>query len=158
LKASELCLELTESQHVPDDLVSTGTLKGLQTMGIHLEMDDFGMGYSSMLYVRRFKFSAIKLDGSLTKEVLQDNNCSDIINSVVQLGRALGIRVIAEYVETREQQVELEKLGCEAFQGYLYSPALAGGNCLDYLLKHQRLAGLNTAEMPDLRNPASVPA
>lgn len=141
LQSHELCLELTESQHVPDDPVSTATLEGLLAMGIHLEMDDFGMGYSSMLYVRRFKFSSIKLDGSLTKEVLQDNHCSDIICSVVQLGRALGIRVIAEYVETREQLQVLENLGCDVFQGYLYSPALAGERCADYLLASQRVAG-----------------
>ena len=110
LQPSELGLELTESQHVSDDPVSSGTLKGLQSLGVHLEMDDFGMGYSSMLYVRRFNFSAIKLDGSLTREVLQDNNCGDIISSVVQLGRALGIQVVAEYVETREQQRVLEAL------------------------------------------------
>lgn len=136
LQTAELGLELTESQHVSDDPVSSETLKGLQAACVHLEMDDFGMGYSSMLYVRRFKFSAIKLDGSLTREVLQDNNCSDIIRSVVQLGRALGIEVVAEYVETREQQAALAALGCDAFQGYLYSRALTGECCLPYLQKH----------------------
>ena len=80
----------------------------IQAQGIHLEMDDFGMGYSSMLYVRRFRFSAIKLDGSLTREVLEDSNCRDIISSVVQLGAALGIQVVAEYVETRAQQRALD--------------------------------------------------
>ena len=63
LQAGEFGLELTESQHVPDDRVSVQTLKALQAIGIHLEMDDFGMGYSSMLYIRRFHFDAIKLDG-----------------------------------------------------------------------------------------------
>ena len=118
---------------MPDDRESEQTLKALQAMGIHLEMDDFGMGYSSMLYIRRFHFDAIKLDGSLTREVLQSNNCCDIIASVVQLARALKMRVVAEYVETREQQELLAKLGCDAFQGYLYSPALVGERCLDYL-------------------------
>ena len=136
LQPSELGLELTESTHVSDDPVSAGTLNGLQSLGVHLEMDDFGMGYSSMLYVRRFKFSAIKLDGSLTREVLEDNNCRDIISSVVQLGWALGIQVVAEYVETREQQRALELLGCTAFQGYLYSPAVPAGACLQYLRKY----------------------
>ena len=140
LQAAELGLELTESQHVSDDPVSGETLKRLQALGAHLEMDDFGMGYSSMLYVRRFRFSAIKLDGSLTRDVLQDNNCRDIIRSVVQLGRALGIQVVAEYVETREQQGALEELGCDAFQGYLYSPALAPDPCLVYLQKQHALA------------------
>jgi EAL domain-containing protein (putative c-di-GMP-specific phosphodiesterase class I) len=113
--------------------VSIATLKGLQAMGVHLEMDDFGMGYSSMLYIRRFHFDAIKLDGSLTREVLLDKNCRDIIMSVVQLGRALGMRIIAEYVETMDQKTMLEELGCDAFQGYLYSPALIGEHCLEYL-------------------------
>ena len=131
----EIGLELTESQNVPDDPVSTKTLKDLESLGIHLEMDDFGMGFSSMLYLRRFRFSAIKLDAVLTKEVLQDKNCRDIIASVVQLGGVSGIRVVAEYVETREQQVELERLGCDEFQGYLYSPALIATECLTYLLQ-----------------------
>lgn len=136
LLPSDLGLELTESTHVSDDPVSVGTLRGLQSLGVRLEIDDFGMGYSSMLYIRRFRFSAIKLDGSLTREVLEDSNCRDIISSVVQLGAALGIQVVAEYVETREQQVALETLGCDAFQGYLYSPALAADPCLLYLTKH----------------------
>ena len=149
LHPAELGLELTESQHVSDDPVSSATLKGLQALGAHLEMDDFGMGYSSMLYVQRFRFSAIKLDGSLTREVLQDNNCSDIISSVVQLGRALGIQVVAEYVETREQQRALEALGCDAFQGYLYSPALAPERCLVYLKQHATGSPAMACELPE---------
>ena len=137
LSSDEICLELTESQHVPDDLLSIETLEGLEALGIHLEMDDFGMGYSSMLYIRRFKFAAIKLDGVLTRDVLRDKNCRDIISSVVQLGEALGIRVVAEYVETDEQQSILKALGCDEFQGYLYSPALTSSECLDYLQKTQ---------------------
>ncbi len=133
LQAGEFGLELTESQHVPDDQASVQTLKALQAMGIHLEMDDFGMGYSSMLYIRRFHFAAIKLDGSLTREVLQSNSCRDIIAAVVQLARALKMRVIAEYVESHEQQQLLARLGCDAFQGYWYSAPLASGPCLDYL-------------------------
>lgn len=133
LSAREVGLELTESQHVPDDPLSIKTLKGLESLGIYLEMDDFGMGFSSMLYLRRFRFNAIKLDGVLTKEVLHDKNCRDIISSVVQLGEASGIRVVAEYVETRDQQVLLQQLGCDEFQGYLYSPALVEAECLAYL-------------------------
>lgn len=137
LSAAELALEVTESQHVPEDLLSNQTLKGLHALGVHLEMDDFGMGYSSMLYIRRFRFNAIKLDGSLTREVLHDKHCGEIISSVVQLGRALRMRIVAEYVETREQQVLLEALGCDAFQGYLYSPALIAADCLDYLHRYR---------------------
>lgn len=136
LAPAEIALELTESQHVPDDGVSLATLKGIEAMGIDLEMDDFGMGYSSMLYIRRFKFAAIKLDGVLTRDVVRDKNCRDIIASVVQLGAASDIRVVAEYVESSEQQQLLAKLGCDAFQGYLYSAPLAARQCEDYLRKH----------------------
>jgi lactose/cellobiose-specific phosphotransferase system IIC component len=133
LEAHEIALELTESQYVPDDSRSLAALRGLEQLGVDLEMDDFGMGYSSMLYIRRFKFAAIKLDGVLTRDVLHDKNCRDIIASVVQLGAASGIRVVAEYVETRAQQSMLAELGCDEFQGYLYSPPLAAARCLDYL-------------------------
>ena len=147
LAPSELALEVTESQHVPSDAASVQSLKDIVAMGIHLEMDDFGMGYSSMLYIQRFRFDAIKLDGSLTREVMKDNNCGDIIRSVVQLARALNMRVVAEYVETWEQQAVLEALGCDAFQGYLFSPALSGAQCLPYLLSH--------TQSRDLKIPAS---
>lgn len=133
LPPSRLTVELTESQKVPEDATSIRTLRDLHAMGVNLEVDDFGMGYASMLYVRRFHFDAIKLDGSLTKEVLLDNHCSEIITSVVQLARALEMRIVAEFVESREQQLVLEQLGCDIFQGYLYSPALRGDLCLDYL-------------------------
>ncbi len=136
LTASEIGLEITESQHVPDDSVSLTTLKGLEALGLALEMDDFGMGYSSMLYIRRFRFAAIKLDGVLTRDVVQDRNCREIIASVVRLGAASQIRVVAEYVETREQQRVLAELGCNEFQGNLYSQPLAASEGLDYLRRH----------------------
>ncbi len=156
LLAWEVGLELTESQHVPDDPLSIKTLKGLESLGIYLEMDDFGMGFSSMLYLRRFRFNAIKLDGVLTKEVLQDKNCRDIITSVVQLGEASGIRVVAEYVETRDQQALLEQLGCDEFQGYLYSPALAEAECLEYLQNRAAGGVMNTSEFSDCPCPDPV--
>lgn len=150
LSADRLTLELTESQQVPEDPLSIKTLTDLRAMGVKLEMDDFGMGYSSMLYIRRFHFDAIKLDGSLTKEVLQDNHCGDIIASVVQLARALEMRTIAEFVETREQQRLLEQLGCDVFQGYLYSPALPEAECLEYLRRA-------SASVAGSRSKSSVP-
>ena len=160
LLASTLGLEVTESQYVPSDPVSVHCLQGIEAMGVHLEMDDFGMGYSSMLYIQRFNFDAIKLDGSLTKDVLKDNNCGNIIRSVVQLARVMKMRVIAEYVETREQQAVLEALGCDAFQGYLYSPALPGTLCLPYLLEHVQRFGLPDGDhgSEPARHESSAPA
>lgn len=98
------------------------------------------MGYSSMLYIRRFKFAAIKLDGVLTRDVLHDKNCRDIIATVVRLGEVSRIRVVAEYVESGEQQRVLAELGCNEFQGYFYSPPLAAPECLDYLRRNATAA------------------
>lgn len=160
LSADQITLEITESQHVPEDPLSVKTLVDLHAMGVNLEMDDFGMGYSSMLYIRRFHFDAIKLDGSLTQDVLQDNHCRDIIASVVQLARALGMRVVAEFVETQEQQTLLERLGCDVFQGYLYSPPLSGTQCLDYLRRapdiQERVADSSAAAGTSMHSSTSI--
>ena len=145
LQANEVGLELTESQHVPDDAHSIQTLKGLEELGVHLEMDDFGMGYSSMLYIRRFRFAAIKLDGVLTRDVLHDRNCREIIATVIRLGEAAGLRIVAEFVETAEQQRVLADLGCDEFQGYLYSRPLPAPECLDYLRSHAPAAAAERA-------------
>lgn len=135
LQAIDLGFELTESQHVPDTPGVTKTLADLHRAGHYLAMDDFGMGYSSMVYIRRFHFDAIKLDGSLTRDVMTENNCRDIISSIVQLGNSLGLMVIAEYVESMEQREVLLQLGCDAFQGHLFTAALQADECFGYLLE-----------------------
>lgn len=101
-------------------------------MGVKLAMDDFGMGHSSLIYLKEYKFDTVKLDGSLVREMLNNNNCFDIIPSIVYLSESMGFSIIAEYVENEAQQKALHKLGCTQYQGYLYSPAL----CLDEFIKY----------------------
>ncbi|GAA5162722.1 EAL domain-containing protein [Viridibacterium curvum] len=133
IQPAELELEITENRNVGNDPQSNASIAALNEMGVHLAMDDFGMGYSSLLYMRRFRISAIKLDGSLTREVEQNASCRDIISQVSQLCQNMGVRVVAEYVETESQSQLLQQLGCTELQGYLYSPPLEAAACQEFI-------------------------
>jgi lactose/cellobiose-specific phosphotransferase system IIC component len=140
LTPGEIQLEITESQAIPLLQVVDHNLTAIVGMGVSLAMDDFGMGYSSLLHMRRFPIQAIKIDGSLTRDVLTNPISRDIIHTIAALGVAREVEVVAEFVETVEQRDILLTLGCEVFQGYLYSPALPADDCARYLL---------TAPVPD---------
>ena len=143
LSPGEIELEITESQAIPVRQVVDQNLAQIVAMGVSLAMDDFGMGYSSLLHMRRFSIHAIKIDGSLTRDVLANPTSRDIIHTIATLGRARHVEVVAEFVETVEQRDVLAELGCDVFQGYLYSPPLPPAACVEYLLAHDgaRVAG-----------------
>ena len=137
LRPDKIELEITESLHIPDTLVVDAALRDLSELGIRLAMDDFGMGYSSLLHLRRFRVHAIKIDGSLTRDILSNTASADIIRTIAALGRAQDIDVIAEFVETQAQRDFLGELGCDCFQGHFHSPALGEDECLDYFRIHR---------------------
>jgi lactose/cellobiose-specific phosphotransferase system IIC component len=137
LRPDEIELEITESLHIPDTLAVDAALRDLSELGVRLAMDDFGMGYSSLLHLRRFRVHAIKIDGSLTRDILSNTASADIIRTIAALGRAQDIDVIAEFVETKAQRDLLGELGCDCFQGHFYSPALGEAECLDYFRIHR---------------------
>lgn len=136
LAPQELEIEITESQAIPDDALVDATLQRLSAMGVRLAMDDFGMGYSSLLHMRRFSVQVIKIDGSLSRDVLANPTIADIVRSITALARARDARVVAEFVESTAQRDRLAALGCDLFQGYLYSPPLPAAQCLAHLLRH----------------------
>lgn len=113
-------------------------LNEIKEMGIRLAMDDFGMGHSSLMYLKELNLDTIKLDGALIHEVLTNERCREIISSITRLGKSMNMTVIAEYVDTMSQQRELLRLGCHIYQGYLYSPPLTPEELLlyySYLMK-----------------------
>jgi EAL domain-containing protein (putative c-di-GMP-specific phosphodiesterase class I) len=120
-----LKLELTESMLVDnvEDMISKMAL--LKTYGINFSLDDFGIGYSSLSYLKRLPLDRLKIDQSFVRDVLLDPHDAAIVRTVVALGQSLGLAVIAEGVETTGQRDFLEQNGCPAFQGYLYSRPLA---------------------------------
>ncbi|MGL5115833.1 MAG: putative bifunctional diguanylate cyclase/phosphodiesterase, partial [Beijerinckiaceae bacterium] len=119
--ATRLELELTESVVVADADQAESSIMELRSMGVKLALDDFGTGYSSLIYLRRFAFDKIKLDKSFLDSLEDTGESAILVHSVVHLGRALGLTVTAEGVETQEQRRFLQAVGCHMLQGYLFA-------------------------------------
>ena len=120
----KLRLELTESilSHSVEDTVAK--MNSLRTIGIHFSLDDFGTGYSSLSYLKILPLDRVKIDRAFVRDILEDAASGAIANTIISLARALDLPVIAEGVETEAQRVYLQNLGCNSFQGYLFSPPL----------------------------------
>ena len=112
--------EITESALLADARAATSTLREIRGLGIHLSVDDFGTGYSSLTYLKRFPVEAIKIDRSFVSGLGIEDEDSTIVEAVIQLGRALGLTVVAEGVESPLQLQRLRDLNCDRGQGYLF--------------------------------------
>jgi diguanylate cyclase (GGDEF)-like protein len=122
---SMLELEITETALLfSGGVAAERTLHALNDLGIRLSVDDFGTGYSSLSYLRRFPFNSVKIDPSFVRELTDLPRSQAIIRAVIDLAHALDLSVIAEGVETTMQRDLLRSLGCDAMQGYLFSPAV----------------------------------
>ncbi|MFT7721457.1 MAG: EAL domain-containing protein [Roseateles sp.] len=124
LPPSMLELELTEGVLMSDAEEGLKRMQALAALGVTLSIDDFGTGYSSLGYLKRLPIQRLKIDRSFVKGLPGDASDCGIANAIVQMGRALGLQVIAEGVETEAQRDFLAQAGCHEFQGYLYAPAL----------------------------------
>jgi EAL domain-containing protein (putative c-di-GMP-specific phosphodiesterase class I) len=100
------------------------TMTELRSHGLRFSLDDFGTGYSSLAYLRRLPLDQLKIDRSFVRDMLVDVTSGAIAQTIISLGRAMGLPVIAEGVETEEQRDFLAGLGCHSFQGYLFSRPL----------------------------------
>ena len=121
LSPDRLEIEITESVLLDDEARTRETLHRLRALGIHIAIDDFGTGYSSLRALRSFSFDKIKIDRSFTRDLGISPDARSIVSAIVGLGRALGMRVTAEGVETEEQLACLAAEGCCEAQGYLFS-------------------------------------
>ena len=120
LPAERLVLEVTESTLITETEKIRSTMHELRTLGTRLAVDDFGTGYSSLGYIQQFEFDVLKIDKSFVDDIDQFTN-QRIVTAVLDLARQLGVRTIAEGIETELQAGLLEELGCRLGQGYLYS-------------------------------------
>jgi diguanylate cyclase (GGDEF)-like protein/PAS domain S-box-containing protein len=119
-----LKLELTESLLVKDTENVVAVMDTLQSQGIQFSLDDFGTGYSSLQYLKRLPLQQLKIDQSFVRDIGSDTSDINIAQAIVALANGLGLLVIAEGVETQEQQMALEALGCKVYQGYRFSRPL----------------------------------
>ena len=124
LEAQYLELEITESIAMQDVKVTIAVLEDLQAMGVSISIDDFGTGYSSLATLKRFPLNTLKIDREFIKELTTDAKDAALIRAIVALGHGLNLSVIAEGVETAEQQAFLGSVDCDAMQGHLLSKPL----------------------------------
>jgi EAL domain-containing protein (putative c-di-GMP-specific phosphodiesterase class I) len=104
---------------------AAAVLRALKMEGLHIAVDDFGTGYSSLSYLRQFPIDILKIDKSFVQQITSDSNDSAIVSAIIDMGKNLKQRVIAEGVETEEQLAFLQSRHCAEGQGYLFSRPLA---------------------------------
>ena len=118
---ARLMLEVTEGVLIDKPDEAKAQLDALKALGIRLALDDFGTGYSSLTYLQRFNFDKLKIDRGFVAPLGRDGSSNALVQAIVSLGRALGLKLLAEGVETEEQRVLLRLAGCEEMQGYLFA-------------------------------------
>jgi len=126
LSPSRLELEITESTIMKDVSETIRKLNELVDMGIRISIDDFGTGYSSLYYLKNFPIDTLKIDRSFVRDICEDPNDAQIVQTITLMAQNLGIGVVAEGVETQEQEDLLTSFGCAQVQGFLYSKPLPG--------------------------------
>ena len=145
LPANLLELEITESIAIQNVEWTTKIIDGLHSLGVQLSMDDFGTGYSSLSYLQKFPFHTLKVDRSFVRNITLNQQDRAIAQAVITLGQGLGLRTIAEGVETIEQLEVLRRMGCEHMQGYLLSRPIPALQATKLLTKYHRYHQKRTA-------------
>jgi diguanylate cyclase (GGDEF)-like protein/PAS domain S-box-containing protein len=111
-------LELTETFLLQDPKSTAAVLNTLKGLGVHIALDDFGTGYSSLSYMRRFPIDTLKIDESFVRDVVSDGDSASVVQAIINMGKSLHMRVVAEGVETREQLHFLQERACPEAQGF----------------------------------------
>ncbi|GGB59365.1 bifunctional diguanylate cyclase/phosphodiesterase [Roseibium aquae] len=151
LPPARLEIEVTESVFAGRDKEVLHALKRLKDLGVKVALDDFGSGYSSLSYLRRFPFDTLKIDRDFLHNVEDNQEARDILQIMVQLGKVLGMTIVAEGVESAAQYAFLQDIGCHRMQGYYISRPLSADNLVAFLQDFEKRAGMDrgvAAPMP----------
>lgn len=144
LPPKSLELEVTETGLMEDISTAAQHLLSLRRSGALIAIDDFGTGYSSLSYLKSLPLDKIKIDKSFVQDLLEDEDDATIVRAIIQLGKSLGMQVIAEGVETAEQEAYIIAQGCHEGQGYLYSKPLPARDLTLFLKQSRRLSSAAT--------------
>lgn len=131
-------LEITESVFMENTQVAINILDQLHSLGVEISVDDFGTGYSSLSYLRRFPIDRIKIDQSFTRNALNNQDDATIARTIINLGHSLGLRVVAEGVETSDHEEFLKREGCDEAQGFKYTKPIPGDKLYEFCLNYHR--------------------
>ncbi len=124
ISSEELELEITEGVLISGYAHVEGVLTRLSDLGVSIAMDDFGTGYSSLSYLRSYPFNVLKIDRSFISDIPTNPADRELVNAAIAMAHSLGLKVVAEGVETEEQLAHLATQECEVAQGYLFSKAV----------------------------------
>jgi len=124
ISSSQIAIELTESSMVGDDKTTQEELRMLEGMGLKLMIDDFGTGYSSLSHLQKLNVDVLKIDKSFVQALSSQDQSEPLCQAMIQIGKTLGMAVVAEGVETEEQLVALQAMGCDEIQGFLIAAPL----------------------------------
>ena len=131
-------IEITESALVQDLAAAQEVLGALRDIGVRIALDDFGTGYSSLYHLRNFKIDTIKIDRSFIQSMGVERESAEIVSALLGLGKGRGLTVIAEGVESHDQEAALAELGCQEGQGFLFSEAVSAESSLELLRQLRR--------------------
>jgi diguanylate cyclase len=130
IEPKQLTCEITESAAMDDTRATLAVIEQLVAAGVHLSIDDFGTGYSSLAYLRKLPAEELKIDRSFVLDLESSADARAVVDAVVQLAKALSLKVVAEGVETEQQQDILRQLGCDELQGYLFAKPMSANALL----------------------------
>jgi len=137
LPAEKLCIELTESALILDPEIADARLKKIKALGVSLSLDDFGTGFSSLSYLKRFPIDTLKIDQAFIRDVKVDKEDAALVKAIIAMAHGLSMDVIAEGVEVTEQLDFLTAYGCDTIQGFLFSRPLMAADMEELFLKKQ---------------------
>lgn len=136
LDPEDLYIEITESGAMRNAELSLMTLRKLSAAGVRISLDDFGVGYSSLSHLKRFPVQELKVDRSFISDIAECSESEAIVRAIIGLAKAVGLQVVAEGVETEEQQALLAEMNCDVIQGYLISRPVRAAEVPALITKH----------------------
>jgi len=141
LEPGSIIFEITESTAMRDPETSLKTLHKLRQLGVGISIDDFGTGYSSLLYLKKLPACELKIDRGFVRDLLEGDEDVAIVSTIVALGEALNLEIVAEGVETRAQEQLLTSLGCTALQGFLLGGPMTAEELIAAIEKKRLVTG-----------------